>query len=90
MISVMIVKNNLGEEETVLCGRCGRAFAVYGAIRLRGLLLRGTVCAEEKEDAEAREKAARERSGRGAGRRSEMENGGRQGYQCGRWLLAAK
>lgn len=58
----MIVKSNLGEEETVLCARCGRVFAVYRAIRLRGLLLRGTVCAEEKEDAEAREKAARERS----------------------------
>lgn len=89
-ISAMIVKSNLGEEETVLCARCGRVFAVYRAIRLRDLLLRATVCAEEKEDAEAREKAARERSRRGAERRNEMENDGRQGYQCGRWLLAAK
>lgn len=62
MISAMIVKNNLGKNETVLCARCGRVFAVYRAIRLRGLLLRATVCAEEKEDAEVREKAARERS----------------------------
>jgi len=48
------------------------------------------VCAEEKEDAKVREKARRERSRREVGRRNEMENGGRQGYQCGRWLLAAK
>lgn len=65
--SVVIIKNNLGEEETVLCARYGRVFAVYRAIRLRGLLLRATVCAEEKEDAEVREKAARERSRRGVG-----------------------
>lgn len=66
----MIVKNNLKEEETVLCARCGRAFAVYRAIRLRSLLLRATECVEEEEDAEAREKAARERSRREVGRRT--------------------
>lgn len=92
MISATIVKNNLGEEETVLCARCGGVFAVYRAIRLRERLALAShgVCRREEADAEGREKAARERSRRGAGWRNEMENGGRQGYQCGRWLLAAK
>ena len=43
----------------MLCARYGRIFAVYRAIRLRGLLLRATVCAEEKEDAKVRESRER-------------------------------
>lgn len=44
---------------------------------------------EKKEDARGmREKRQGERDE--AKRRSEMASGGRHGYQCGRWLLAAK
>lgn len=86
---------NLAEEETQRPMQRGLArFAVYRAIRLWGLLLRGTVCAEVKEDAGGtREEDARERNTEAAGgekKRDGEPEDGRRGYQCGRWLLAAK
>jgi len=54
-----------------------------------GLLLRAALCREEggrrRHERKVREKGARETAGE-----NETENGGGQGYQCGRWLLAAK
>lgn len=48
-------------------------------------------CVPKRRKTRRYERKPREKGAeRGVGRRNEMENGGRQGYQCGRWLLAAK
>lgn len=67
-------------------------FAVYRAIRLWGLAFasravrRGGEEEGRRHERKVREKGAEEAEGR----KRDGENGGRQGYQCGRWLLAAK
>lgn len=56
-----------GEDETVLCARCGRVFAVYRAIRLRDLLLRGKCVPKRRKtrrhERKPREKGTEEESG---------------------------